>query len=120
MRHEPQAYLWDIDQAAGAIVQFVNGLDSKTYAASELIQAAVERKFEIIGESLSQLAKLDPVLAARIPRHREIIAFRNILIHGYARIEHHRVWRIAGEALPDLRAVVADLLREIGGPAGQS
>jgi len=42
----------------------------------------VERKFEIIGESLNQLAKQDPASASRIPRIEEIVAFRNLLIHG--------------------------------------
>lgn len=41
-------------------------------------------KFEIIGEALNQLSKLDPALAARIPDLAEIAAFRNLLIHGYA------------------------------------
>ena len=119
MPHEPRAYLWDIDQAAGAIERSVKGLDSAAYAGSELIQAAVERKFEIIGEALSQLAKLDPVLAARVPRLREIVVFRNILIHGRAGVEQQRVWRIAHQALPALRAVVVDLLRELDGPIRQ-
>jgi uncharacterized protein with HEPN domain len=46
------------------------------------VRAAVERKFEVVGEALGQLARLDPELAARIPDYRRIIAFRNILIHG--------------------------------------
>jgi predicted nucleotidyltransferase len=52
-------------------------------------------KFEIIGEARAQLSKLDPALARRIPDIRQIIAFRNVLIHGYATIEHDRVWRTA-------------------------
>jgi hypothetical protein len=38
--------------------------------------------FEIIAEALSQIAKLDPPLAQRIPDLRQIVAFRNLLIHG--------------------------------------
>ena len=76
----------------------------------------MERKFEIIGEALNQIAKLDPALARRIPDVREIIAFRNVLIHGYAVVEHDRVWRIAEASLPGLRAAVAALLDELGPP----
>lgn len=50
------------------------------------MQAAVERKFEVIGEALNQLAKLDPSLAARIADLPQIVAFRNQLIHGYATV----------------------------------
>ena len=51
-----------------------------------MAQAAVERKFEIIGEALNQLAKLDGAMAARIPDLPQVVAFRNQLIHGYANI----------------------------------
>ena len=75
----------------------------------------MERKFEIIGESLNQLAKQDAALASRIPRIHEIIAFRNILIHGDTLlIERARVLRIAREALPTLRSVIAALIKELG------
>ncbi len=75
---------------------------------------AVERKFEIIGEALGQLLKLDPVLAQRIPDLRHIIAFRNLLIHGYAAIEHTRVLRIVESSLPGLTDCGAVLLDELG------
>jgi uncharacterized protein with HEPN domain len=116
MHRDARAYLWDIDQAANAILKFVEGLDVQTYARTEVVHSAEERKFEIIGEALSQLSKLYPLLASRIPDRRQIIAFRNILIHGYAAIDHDRVWRIALASLPALRAVVAALLEELGEP----
>ena len=116
MLRDARAYLWDVQQAADAILRFVAGLDVQTYAATEVVHSAVERKFEIIGEALSQLSKLDPALANRIPDVAAIVAFRNVLIHGYAAVEHDRVWRFAEASLPGLRATVADLLDELGPP----
>jgi uncharacterized protein with HEPN domain len=116
MMRDARACLWDMQNAADAIVRFIAGLDMRSYAETELVHSAVERKFEIIGEALGQLAELDPVLAGRIPDIREIIAFRNVLIHGYAVTEHDRVWRIAETSLPDLRAAVATRLNEPGAP----
>lgn len=95
MRRDARAYLWDIQQAADAIMRFLGGLDAARFAENELVYSAVERKFEIIGEALGQLSKADPALAQRIPDMRDIVAFRNVLIHGYAGIEHRRVWDIA-------------------------
>ncbi len=57
-----------------------------------MLRAAVEREFEIIGEALAQLSKLDAALVARISDYRRIIAFRNILIHGYADVDDQLVW----------------------------
>jgi uncharacterized protein YutE (UPF0331/DUF86 family) len=45
----------------------------------------VERKFEIIDEALSKLSKANSAIASRIGEHARIIAFRNILTHGYAK-----------------------------------
>ena len=116
MRRDPRAYLWDVREAAADIATFVAGLDQASYLASPLVRAAVERKFEIIGEALTQLNRLDPALAQRVPEHRRSIAFRNLLIHGYARLDHPEVWRVATESLPPLHAAVAALLEELGPP----
>lgn len=115
MRRDARAYLWDIRQATDAIMRFVDGLDAVAFAEDELVYSAVERKFEIIGEALGQLSKVDPGLAQRIPNMRDIIAFRNILIHGYAGVEHRRVWDIAQRSLPGLRTVVEELLEKFAG-----
>ncbi len=112
MWHKQAAYLWDARAAADAIFEFLEGIDHAGFASSPLIQAAVERKFEIIGEALSQLRKIEPVVADRIPEVSRIIAFRNILIHGYAVVDQTRVWAIAHEFLPTLRKAVNDLLEE--------
>lgn len=81
MQRDPRAFLWDVREAALAIQSFTFGMDVNDYVGSELVQAAVERKFEVIGEALNQLAKLDPSLAAQIADLPQIVAFRNQLIH---------------------------------------
>ena len=72
------------------------------------------RKFEIIGEALNQLAKLDSTLAARIPDLPKIVAFRNQLIHGYATVNVSTVWNVAQNALPPLVNIVQILMNELG------
>ena len=51
-------------------------------------------------------------MAAKVPDLREIVAFRNVLIHGYAVIDRARVWRVVEENLPQLRSALAALLAE--------
>lgn len=74
-----------------------------------------KRQFEIIGEALNQLSKFAPDIARRVSDLRQIVGFRNILIHGYAAIDHGRVWHIAQTSLPGLRREVSALLAELGG-----
>lgn len=113
MQRDPRAWLWDVREAADAIGTFVAGKDAQDYAASELIHSAVERKFEVIGEALNQLAKTHPSLASRVPDLAQIIAFRNLLIHGYALVEHDRVWGVITRSLPAMRQAVDALLTEL-------
>ncbi|HEY0855973.1 MAG TPA: HepT-like ribonuclease domain-containing protein [Albitalea sp.] len=117
MRRDPRAYLWDVREASRRITEFVEGIGLEEFCDDALVRSAVERQFEIVGEALSQLAKVDPVLASRVPEHRRIIAFRNVLIHGYAALDHPLVWRVIQEDLPTLGAAVDALLTALGSAA---
>lgn len=113
MKREPLAYLWDMQQACAAIRDFVDGITSDRYGTDLLRRSAVERQLQNIGEALSQLSKLDPELTARVPRHRQLIGLRNVLVHGYAGLNNAEVWRVLQENLPELHATVNCLLHEL-------
>jgi len=112
MRLEIRKYLHDIERATTALTEFTATRTFADYAREAMLRAAVERQFEIIGEALAQLAKRDANVAARIGDHRRIIAFRNILIHGYADVDDRLVWDIVETKLPTLRRDVEALLSE--------
>lgn len=92
MRLEAKKYLYDIQQAVRRISDFASGKRLEDYQGNAMLRSAVERQLEIIGEALAQLARLDEELVARISEHRRIVAFRNILIHGYADVDDRLVW----------------------------
>jgi uncharacterized protein with HEPN domain len=92
------------------VAQFTAGMDYDAYAADAMVRAAVERQFEIIGEALGQLAKVDPETAGQVGDHRRVIAFRNILVHGYAGVDDRLVWDMVVTRLTDLRRDVDRLL----------
>jgi uncharacterized protein with HEPN domain len=50
-------------------------LDAAAYENNALVQAAVERKFEVIGEALKQLSKLDAAMAAQLPDLPQTFAY---------------------------------------------
>ena len=114
MLRDPRAFLWDVRESALAIQAFTKGMNVEAFIANGMAQAAVERKFEIIGEALNQLSKTDAQLAARIPDLPQVVAFRNQLIHGYATVKTETVWSIIETALPELLTVTHMLLLELG------
>jgi uncharacterized protein with HEPN domain len=116
MRLESKKYLRDVEQAAGLAREFLTGRTFDDYATTPMLRAAVERQCEILGEALAQLARTDYATAVQVREYRRIIAFRNILIHGYAEVDHRIVWEVATVKVPDLAADVRALLEAAEGP----
>ncbi len=116
MRRDARVLLTDIKQASADIQSFTDGMDSAAYSADSLTQAAVERKFEIIGEAVNRLHINHPNLATRIPEMRRIIDFRNYLAHGYDHVAPRLVWLYATSSLLELNDAVQMLLTEMETP----
>ena|SRR5882724_6121673 len=102
MQPESLKLLEDMRQAARDVASMVAGKTIEQYRADKQLRWAVERGFEIIGEALTQLRKIDPVTAESISDWRSIIGFRNVLIHGYAVVDADKTWDIAVSELPTL------------------
>ncbi len=116
MRLESKKYLRDVERAAQLAGEFLIDKTFDNYASTPMLRAAVERQCEIIGEALAQLARTDAATAAQVREYRRIIAFRNILIHGYAEVDHHIVWEVATVKVSALAADVRALLEAAEGP----
>ena len=112
MRLEAKKHLEDARHAAELIRQFTVDRTIEEYAQSAMLRSAVERQFEVIGEALNRLKKDAPDVLSRIADHGRVIAFRNILIHGYDVIDNGVVWDVATVHLPELLGQVTDLLRD--------
>lgn len=114
MRPESPKYLEDIRDAAAFVLEATRESDLAQYLENRLLRQAVERNFEIVGEALNKLRRCDADTAGRIGDTPRIVAFRNILAHGYDTIDHEIVWHLIQEDLPALLRLVEDLLEEAG------
>jgi uncharacterized protein with HEPN domain len=104
--------LEDIRDAAAFVIEVTAGRTLAQYSADRLLRQAVERNFEIIGEAIKRLAQVDPQTAAGIAQYPQIIAFRNVLIHGYDLVDHALVWGAVQVQLPALLKDVQALLAQ--------
>ncbi len=66
-----------------------------------MIQSAVERQLEIIGEAARRITPEFQHSHPEIP-WRGIIGLRNILAHEYGEVRLDRVWQIASTRIPEL------------------
>ncbi|HPD13441.1 MAG TPA: DUF86 domain-containing protein [Planctomycetota bacterium] len=112
MRLEAKKLLEDMRQAGALVLDFTAGKTFEDYAGDKLLRSAVQRQFEIIGEALSRLARREPAAAAKITDRRQIISFRNVLIHGDDIVDDQVVWDVVRHKLPALLAEVQALLAE--------
>lgn len=115
MPRDVAAYLIDANDAARLALEFIDGRQAADLSTDAVLRSALERQVQIVGEALSQLARLDPSYVAKIPDLPRIVALRNILVHGYAAVDRERLWDIATEELPPLRPLLQQMLREVPG-----
>jgi len=108
---DPRLFLADIDTAVGRILEYTAGGEAE-FKSSTLIQDAVVRQLEIIGEAARNLD--DHLLSqeASIPWSK-VVGMRHILAHGYYQIDSGVVWDTVSSDLVELRAAVQRLSRTL-------
>jgi uncharacterized protein with HEPN domain len=112
MTKRPDVFLELALLALRRVPKFLGTRTLHQYLQDELCQSAIERQLEIAGDALGQLRKLDPAVFGRIPEGDLIVAFRNVLAHGYATLDHRRVYDIATTRTAGLEHVLEQLLAE--------
>jgi len=115
LRKTPK-WLEDIRSACDFILTAALDKTLNDYQSDLQLRYSIERSFEIAGEAIGRIAKFDPDIAKRIGDYPRIIAFRNVLIHGYDLVDHKIVWDVIREHLPALKDQVEKLLEEYTEP----
>ena len=110
MRREALKRLHDAVEAIEAIERFINDCTLEHYLADELIQSAVERKFEIIGEALKRAQDADTSILDVIPDLHRIVGTRNRIIYIYETVDQLILWDAIQNDLPALKVSLRDVL----------
>ena len=109
MPHKTRKLLLDISLSCQEISDFIDGKSFKDFLQDRMLQLALEREFEIIGEALFRLSKIEEeTLSKKIPEYRKIIDFRNIIAHGYDIIDEAALWDFAVNRVPELLSKVEE------------
>lgn len=113
MTRHPQRladYLSHILEAIERIRGYVLGMDEAAFKASQLVQDAVIRNLEVIGEASKCVEKHHPDFSAAHPELPLAPAYqmRNAVAHGYFKIDLAIVWQTIQRDLPGLYLRVQD------------
>jgi uncharacterized protein with HEPN domain len=87
------------------IEDFTKGIsDFNAYESDRKTQSAVERQLVIIGEALNKFKKIEP--ETEIQNDKQIVGFRNRLVHAYDSIDNSIVWVILSRYLEPLKSEI--------------
>jgi len=96
-------YLSDILLAIELIEGFMQGIVSYAdYQKDQKTKSAVERQLGIIGEAANQFRKVESFF--ELSHTRQVVTFRNRLIHAYDSVDDSIVWTIVKNHLPILKS----------------
>jgi len=97
-----KGYLWDVREACKLIRAFAQNKTLEEYQADAYFRSAVERQLTILGEALAQARQHFPQVEGQIRDLKQIVGFRNRLIHAYLEVEDEIVWAIVVDNVPKL------------------
>ena len=105
---DPRVYLAHILECIGYIEAFTEpGRD--TFFAERVIQDAVIRNLEVIGEAAKRVGAAYRTAHPGIP-WRSMAGLRDVLIHDYEGVDINQVWQVVERDLPGLKASIAAVL----------
>jgi uncharacterized protein with HEPN domain len=108
VKKDPRVYLAHILECAQKIERYTKG-GEKEFHNDTMLQDAVIRNFEIIGEAAKRVPEAYCRARSQIP-WRLMAGFRDVLIHAYEGIDLKRVWQIVQHDLPVVKEAVEKLL----------
>lgn len=108
-------YLGHILQAIERINRYTRDMDEAAFLNSELVQDAVIRNIEIIGEAANNVLRVDPAFAAQHNHVPWLVMYtmRNRVSHGYDKVDLEIVWKTIQSDLPGLCQQVQSIANQI-------
>ncbi len=112
MNKDVRVYFDDILESIVQIEKYTNKLTHKEFLKNTMVQDAIIRRLEIIGEAVKNVPQN---FRERHPdmRWKNIAGMRDILIHEYSGVNLKRVWKVIKDDMPDLKQSVKRIIVEL-------
>jgi uncharacterized protein with HEPN domain len=101
-----------MQEAIANIATYIDDMDYTTFLNNRLVQDAVLRNLEIIGEAAGKVRQQDPDFSTRHPAFpiAEAYGLRNWISHGYFKIDMDVIWETIERDLPELQRQIEHVL----------
>ncbi len=111
MKKDPIPYIEHIGACISKIKEYTKGIDEDSFLKNNLIQDAVIRNFEIIGEATKMLHEDFRAKYSEI-EWKKIAGMRDKLIHDYIGVDLWAVWGVVENIIPTLENQIEDILKK--------
>ena len=105
-----KVFLLHIRDAIRDIEKFVKGMTEQEFFQNQMVQSAVIRQVEIIGEATKNLTGEFKNRHPDIP-WKEIAGMRDVLVHEYFRVDTKSVWKVIKEDIPELKQNLLKIIK---------
>ncbi len=105
-------YLEHMEEAVERVAKYTQGKSQEEFLADPLLQDAVMRNFNVLGEAANNCVKVSPSIAVQFPNlpFARIYGLRNQLTHGYTTVDLEILWNVVEKDVPELRKQIASVL----------
>lgn len=104
-------YIVHIQRSINQILEYTNELKEEEFLSNQLIEDAVVRNFEIIGEATKQISKEFRAKHTGI-EWKKMAGMRDKLIHDYIEVDYAIIWATIQDILPDLKKKIQKIIDE--------
>jgi uncharacterized protein with HEPN domain len=105
-------YLDDIYLSMRRILEYVEGMDSKSFKQNYMVVDAVVRNFEVIGEAAKNIPNEVKEKYSEIP-WRKMYGLRNLISHEYFGVDYEMIWEIISTDLPKNIQDMEEILKSL-------
>ena len=101
-------YIEHIQSSVNRILSYIEGLDFDSFLQNHLVQDAIVRQLEIIGEATKGISFEFRVRNPQIPL-KVMSGMRDKLIHDYIEVDFRMVWSTDTKDIPELNRLLKEL-----------
>ena len=111
MKKKDIVYIKHIRDAIDLILDYTKELNKTSFSSKEVVQDAVIRRIQVIGEAVKNVSTIFREKYTEIP-WKKISGMRDKIIHGYFNVDIDIVWKVIVKDIPILKKNIEEIIKK--------
>ncbi|MEK6908784.1 MAG: DUF86 domain-containing protein [Nanoarchaeota archaeon] len=109
MKRDYKLYIQDIKDCIIQIEKYVQGISEESFSKNVMLQDAIIRRLEIIGEASNNIPRSLKEKNKHVPWSK-VSNYRNFIIHSYFEASLSRVWVTATKEIKEIKEAISKIV----------